>query len=113
MLILRCLVLLVPGLAGGKMSSSVPDSKIDLFDSPENVAKKLNKAFCEPGNIGKNGVLAFAKYVIFPLLDTPFRIKPNKRIAGEERCFITYAELETAFQNGVSTFALKIYLHNQ
>lgn len=55
----------VPGLTGGKMSSSDPDSKIDLLDSPEQVKKKLKKAFCEPGNIEDNGVLAFCKYVLF------------------------------------------------
>lgn len=58
---------IVPGLAGGKMSSSEEDSKIDLLDSPTSVKKKLKKAFCEPGNVADNGVLAFAKHVIFSL----------------------------------------------
>ena len=49
------------------MSSSEEDSKIDLLDSAAQVKKKLKKAFCEPGNIAENGVLAFVKYVIFPL----------------------------------------------
>uniref|UniRef100_A0A8D8Y8X7 Tyrosine--tRNA ligase n=1 Tax=Cacopsylla melanoneura TaxID=428564 RepID=A0A8D8Y8X7_9HEMI len=39
---------MVPGLAGGKMSSSEEDSKIDLLDPPAVVKKKLKKAFCEP-----------------------------------------------------------------
>lgn len=50
------------------MSASIEESKIDLLDKPEDVKKKLKKAFCEPGNIEKNGVLAFCKSVIFPLL---------------------------------------------
>lgn len=49
------------------MSSSEVDSKIDLLDSPATVKKKLKKAFCEPGNIAENGLLAFAKHVIFGL----------------------------------------------
>ena len=57
----------VPGLTGSKMSSSDEDSKIDLLDSPAQVKKKLKKAFCEPGNIADNGVLAFCKHVLFPL----------------------------------------------
>lgn len=61
-------IVVVPGLAGGKMSSSIDDSKIDLLDSPADVKKKLKKAFCEPGNVADNGVLAFAKHVIFSLL---------------------------------------------
>lgn len=50
------------------MSSSEEDSKIDLLDNAAAVKKKLKKAFCEPGNITDNGVLAFSKHVIFPLL---------------------------------------------
>lgn len=61
-------VCLVPGLNGDKMSSSVEDSKIDLLDTEAQVKKKLKKAFCEPGNIADNGVLAFTKSVLFPLL---------------------------------------------
>lgn len=58
---------MVPGLTGGKMSSSEEDSKIDLLDSAAQVKKKLKKAFCEPGNVEDNGVLAFCKSVLFPL----------------------------------------------
>lgn len=58
---------MVPGLTGGKMSSSEEDSKIDLLDSAAQVKKKLKKAFCEPGNVEENGVLAFCKSVLFPL----------------------------------------------
>lgn len=57
----------MPGLAGGKMSSSEIDSKIDLLDSPAEVKKKLKKAFCEPGNIVDNGLLSFVKHVLFSL----------------------------------------------
>lgn len=49
------------------MSASEEDSKIDLLDSAASVKKKMKKAFCEPGNVENNGVLAFAKYVLFPL----------------------------------------------
>lgn len=49
------------------MSSSEEDSKIDLLDSPAAVKKKLKKAFCEPGNVADNGVLAFVKHVLFNL----------------------------------------------
>ena len=58
----------VPGLTGGKMSSSEEDSKIDMLDSEAQVKKKIKKAFCEPGNIAENGVLSFVKYVILPLM---------------------------------------------
>ena len=38
-----------------------------MLDSSAVVKRKLKKAFCEPGNIQDNGILSFAKYVLFPL----------------------------------------------
>ena len=61
---------MVPGLTGTKMSSSEENSKIDLLDSAAQVKKKIKSAFCEPGNIENNGLLAFAKHVLFPLSQT-------------------------------------------
>jgi len=58
---------MVPGLAGGKMSSSDPDSKIDFLDPPEAVRRKIKKAFCEEGNVADNGVLAFVEAVLIPI----------------------------------------------
>jgi tryptophanyl-tRNA synthetase len=72
----------VPGLAGGKMSSSEEDSKIDILDSPANIKKKLKKAFCEPGNIADNGVLSFVKHVLFSLY------KPGQ-------CKVNYKAIQT------------------
>ena len=37
------------------MSSSDPDSKIDLLDEENVVKSKIRKAFCEEGNIEHNG----------------------------------------------------------
>ena len=90
---------MVPGLTGDKMSSSVADSKIDLLDSPDVVRKKLKKAFCEPGNVADNGVLAFAKHVICPLLfdhNEKFTIdrKPEN---GGDVSFDTYEAIEKDF----------------
>ncbi|KAH9979813.1 hypothetical protein BJV74DRAFT_779789 [Russula compacta] len=58
---------MVPGLAGGKMSSSDPDSKIDFLDSPDAVRRKVKRAFCEEGNVADNGVLAFVEAVLIPI----------------------------------------------
>lgn len=89
---------MVPGLAGGKMSSSEEDSKIDILDSPSAVKKKLKKAFCEPGNVTENGLLAFAKHVIFGLFepDEKFKISRNEANGGDLN-FDTYEELEICF----------------
>ena len=57
---------MVPGLAGGKMSSSDPDSKIDVLDAPAVVTKKLKKAFAVPKEVEGNGILSFVEYVLLP-----------------------------------------------
>jgi tyrosyl-tRNA synthetase len=58
---------MVPGLAGGKMSSSDPNSKIDFLDLPDAVRRKIKGAFCEEGNVEDNGLLAFVEAVLIPI----------------------------------------------
>lgn len=89
---------MVPGLTGTKMSSSEEDSKIDLLDSPEAVKKKLKKAFCEPGNIEENGVLAFVKHVIYPvfLRDAKFVVPRSEKHGGNLE-YDSYEQLEKNF----------------
>ncbi|MBN3305225.1 tyrosine--tRNA ligase, cytoplasmic [Amia ocellicauda] len=74
---------MVPGLTGGKMSSSEEESKIDLLDRKEDVKKKLKKAFCEPGNVENNGVLSFVKHVLFPL-HSEFTVKRDEKFGGDK-----------------------------
>lgn len=57
---------MVPGLQGGKMSASDPDSKIDLLDAPDAVRRKLKKAPCVPKQAEDNGILSFIEYVLLP-----------------------------------------------
>ncbi|ROK35759.1 Tyrosine--tRNA ligase, cytoplasmic [Anabarilius grahami] len=86
---------MVPGLTGGKMSSSEEESKIDLLDKNQEVKKKLKKAFCEPGNIENNGVLSFVKHVLFPL-HSEFVIKRDPKWGGD-RVYTDYEEVEKDF----------------
>lgn len=108
---------MVPGLTGTKMSASDEDSKIDLLDSASAVKKKLNKAFCEEGNIEENGILAFAKFVIFSVLETRHQTEfviERAEENGGKISFKNYASLEQMFakkelhpldlKNGVANF---------
>ncbi|KAK8400547.1 hypothetical protein O3P69_003308 [Scylla paramamosain] len=84
---------MVPGLTGGKMSASEVDSKIDLLDSADDVARKLRGASCDPAS-PDNGVMAFVNYVVFPVLEMqgrPFRID------GE--VYSTFEQLKEDFIN--------------
>ena len=88
---------MVPGLVGSKMSSSDPDSKIDLLDEPEAVTRKIRKAFCEEGNIENNPLLIFCKMVLFPILNgQPFAINRAEKYGGAVS-YASYEELEKAF----------------
>ncbi|KAK4468191.1 hypothetical protein MN116_008351 [Schistosoma mekongi] len=83
---------MVPGLTGGKMSSSEIDSKIDLLDPPEFVASKLASSVCPPSMTAEqgNGVLAFLKYVIFPLVPT----RTGLSIPRTPRPYFNYIQVE-------------------
>lgn len=93
---------MVPGLSGGKMSSSEEDSKIDLLDSPEDVKRKIKRAFCEPGNVDENGVLAFFKHVLFSLNE---KIVVMKKFE-ESVTYSSYNEMEKDFQELVNRFSI-------
>lgn len=84
---------MVPGLAGGKMSSSDPNSKIDLLDPPDAIRRKLKSAFCEEGNIEENGVLAFVEAVLIPVSELRIeKMKGDTTLEaglGDQRPFIT------------------------
>lgn len=59
---------MIPGLGqGGKMSASDPNSKIDILEDPKVVTKKINSAYCAPGDIVDNGLIAFIENVIQPI----------------------------------------------
>lgn len=93
---------LLPGLSGGKMSASVPESKINLTDSPEEIRKKVSRAFCPAGSKENNGVLALFKYVVFPWLERHQKKLKISRPAkfGRDVIYKTYAELEEDFIAG-------------
>lgn len=95
---------MVPGLTqGGKMSASDPNSKIDLIEKPKQVTKKINSAFCAPGNVDENGLLSFAEYVLAPIQELKngegnvefFFDRPEKY--GGPVTYHSYQELEDAF----------------
>ncbi|VDC00446.1 unnamed protein product [Peniophora sp. CBMAI 1063] len=73
---------MVPGLTGGKMSSSEPNSKIDFLDPPDVVKRKIKSAFCEEGNVAENGVLAFATAVLLPI--SSMRLEREHGLTGQD-----------------------------
>lgn len=84
------------GLSGSKMSSSDPDSKIDLLDDKKTVERKIKKAFCEEGNVVDNPLLAFLKVVVFPIFSLVggegFVVSRTEKWGGD-LVYKTYQEL--------------------
>ena len=93
---------MVGGLSGSKMSSSDPDSKIDLLDDAKDVERKIKKAYCEEGNITDNPILQFIKFVIFPVrsltVESPEFIIQRSEKWGGNLVFKSYQELEAAYE---------------
>jgi len=83
-----------------KMSKSKPDSAIFMTDSHEDIKRKINKAYCPEGEIEKNPVLEYARYIIFQSFN---RLKINSLIINRPQkfggaiSFKNYQELEKAF----------------
>tara|TARA_Y100000310_G_C20696793_1_gene826284 strand:- start:2262 stop:3281 length:1020 start_codon:yes stop_codon:yes gene_type:complete len=90
---------IIPGLIGEKMSASSEESKIDLLDDTETIKKKMNKAYCPEGEVENNGVLAFAKYIIFTIKNDKSQSLTIKRPAkfGGNVTYKTYEQLEKDF----------------
>ncbi|CCF60134.1 hypothetical protein KAFR_0J00660 [Kazachstania africana CBS 2517] len=97
---------MVPGLGqGGKMSASDPNSKIDLLEEPKQVKKKINSAFCSPGNVEENGLLSFVEYVVAPIQELKhgngffeFHIDRPEKFGGPIT-FKSFDELKQAFKD--------------
>lgn len=90
------------GLDGtNKMSKSKPNNAIFMDDTPHDVKKKINSAFCEEGNIECNPILEYFKFIVFELKPTividvlNFDTKTHTNVIFE-----SYDELESSFVSG-------------
>ncbi len=81
-----------------KMSKSNPDSAIFMLDSPADVKRKINKAYCPPKQIFDNPVLEYCKYIIFELVDKVLVERPEKYGGNIE--YNSYKALEKDYSAG-------------
>jgi tyrosyl-tRNA synthetase len=47
------------------MSKSKPESAIFIHDSPDEIERKLKKAYCPPKEVELNPILELARYILF------------------------------------------------
>jgi len=90
-----------------KMSKSKPDSMISIHDKPEDVKRKIKKAYCPERQVEGNPILEICRYVIFPeLKGDVFRVERPEKFGGTLE-FNDYEELEQAFINDLHPLDLK------
>ncbi|KAL9088208.1 MAG: hypothetical protein Q9165_006335 [Trypethelium subeluteriae] len=99
---------MVPGLAGGKMSSSDPKSKIDLVDDAATIHRKIAKAHCASREVEGNGVLAFIQHVLLPYSqlqsqDGKAAITVTLKDQSDPTTFSSFAEMATAYESDLLT----------
>jgi tyrosyl-tRNA synthetase len=90
-----------------KMSKSKPDSMISIHDAPDEIKRKISKAFCPEKQIEGNPILEICKYIIFPdLKGKAFLIERADKFGGNLE-FNSYEDLENAFVENLHPLDLK------
>ena len=83
-----------------KMSKSKPDSMISIHDRPDEVNRKMKKAYCPEKVVEGNPILEMCKFVVFPELNEKFLIERPEKFGGNLE-FSSYEELEKTFVEGL------------
>ncbi|KAJ6226505.1 tyrosine-tRNA ligase [Anaeramoeba flamelloides] len=88
---------MIMGLKKGqaKMSKSDPDSAIFMEDLPGDVNRKINGAYCPEGDVEKNPIFDYLKYIIFQKVDSITITR--KEEWGGNVTYNSYEEVEQAF----------------
>ncbi len=98
---------LISGLKGGgrmdpaeaKMSKSDPDSTIYIHDTPEEIRRKIKRAYCPAGEVEGNPIMDIARIVLFPYYVDKLVIKRPEKWGGDV-VYETYEDLERDFVAG-------------
>ena len=81
-----------------KMSKSDPDSAIFMLDSPQDIKRKITKAYCPPKEVIENPILEYCKYIIFELIDS-FKIERPEKYGGNIE-YHSYPAMEKDYSTG-------------
>lgn len=76
-----------------KMSKSKPDSAIFIHDSPDEIRRKVNNAFCPEGEVEFNPILDWVKHLIFYDDGSSLTIS-RKQQNGGDVTYTNYEDLE-------------------
>ncbi len=67
---------------GVKMSASIPESSIKVYEDETSIKNKISKAYCPQGIVQDNPILQLARYIIFPV-NGKLKIERNKKFGGD------------------------------
>ncbi len=85
-------------IISSKMSKSKPESAIYVHDSPEDINRKIRKAYCPNKQVELNPILDYAKHIVFRAFPKMLVERPAK--FGGDVEFASYNELEEAYLQG-------------
>jgi len=80
-----------------KMSKSKPDSAVFIHDSPDEIKRKLNNAFCPEGEVKFNPILDWVKHLIFYEDSKQFTVNRQKQHGGDVT-YLSYQDLEHDYE---------------
>jgi len=79
-----------------KMSKSVPDSAVFIHDTPDEIRRKIGKAFCPEGEVDFNPVLDWARTIVFN--NGKLEVKRPEKFGGD-LTYDSYDQLSNDFLN--------------
>ncbi len=85
-------------MISAKMAKSVPETCIFIYDSPEDIKRKIANAFCPEKEVEFNPIMEYCKYIIFRELET-FEIERSAKYGGNIE-FNSFEELSKGYREG-------------
>lgn len=79
-----------------KMSKSVPERCIFIHDEPEEIRRKVRRAYCPPRQAEGNPVMEIARLIVFPLKSSLTVRRPS----GGPRTYEGFSDLERDYLKG-------------
>ena len=83
---------------GVKMSASIPESHIKIYDSVETINKRIKNAYCPEKDVKENPIVQICKFIIFPIKNK-LGVERDRKFGGNVE-FNSYEELEKAYGEG-------------
>ena len=85
-------------IAEEKMSKSNPDSCIFIHDGPDDIKRKIKKAYCPQGELEGNPIIDLVSYIVFPALGELTITRPEKW--GGDMHFSSLRDLVDSYESG-------------